>query len=410
MAVAGLRGTGDWGADERPKNFREMILWRDPNGEAPLTALMAKMRKESTDDPEFSWWEEEQKPVRVQVAAIATTGETALTLDTAEDDNAQDLVAGDLLLKEANVTEGAFGWEIMEVASTPTATNSVTVTRGAAGTSANTGTIATDTWLLKIGNAYEEGTGAPDAASRNPTKLYNYTQIFKHKYELTGTAKETNTRTGDPLKNDKKRKMFDHAAAMEYAFIFGNRYETTGSGGKPKRYTGGLIKYLGDHYDATNSPTIKLWTTTAIDEDDILDAFSPMFDFTGGGVSNERICLCGNGFANYLNKIANSSSSTRINFDGSIKLFGMKLNKWEIPQGTIYLRTHPMFNVNSRFTNGALFINPPGITYRPMRNRDTKFMDNIQNNDEDRKAGQWLSEVGLEVHHLRTMMYAEIQV
>ena len=50
-AVAGLRGTGDWGTDERPKNFRELILWRDPNGEAPLTALMAKMRKESTDDP-----------------------------------------------------------------------------------------------------------------------------------------------------------------------------------------------------------------------------------------------------------------------------------------------------------------------------------------------------------------------
>ena len=45
MAVAGLRGTGDWGTDERPKNFRETILWRDPNGSAPLTALMSKMKK-----------------------------------------------------------------------------------------------------------------------------------------------------------------------------------------------------------------------------------------------------------------------------------------------------------------------------------------------------------------------------
>lgn len=28
--IAGLRGTatGDWATDERPKNFREMILWR----------------------------------------------------------------------------------------------------------------------------------------------------------------------------------------------------------------------------------------------------------------------------------------------------------------------------------------------------------------------------------------------
>lgn len=54
-AIAGLRGTGDWGADERPKNFREYILWRDPNGMAPLTALLSKMGSESTDDPEFSW-------------------------------------------------------------------------------------------------------------------------------------------------------------------------------------------------------------------------------------------------------------------------------------------------------------------------------------------------------------------
>lgn len=53
-AVAGLRGTGDWGTDERPKNFREYILWRNPNGDTPLTALMAKTGKESVDDPEFS--------------------------------------------------------------------------------------------------------------------------------------------------------------------------------------------------------------------------------------------------------------------------------------------------------------------------------------------------------------------
>lgn len=55
--VAGLRGTGDFATDERPKNFREMILKRNPNGTAPLTALLAKMKKESVDDPEFAWWD-----------------------------------------------------------------------------------------------------------------------------------------------------------------------------------------------------------------------------------------------------------------------------------------------------------------------------------------------------------------
>lgn len=55
MAVAGLRGTGDWATDERPKNFREYILWRKPNGSAPLLALTSKIGSEETNDPEFNW-------------------------------------------------------------------------------------------------------------------------------------------------------------------------------------------------------------------------------------------------------------------------------------------------------------------------------------------------------------------
>ena len=57
-AFAGLRGTGSWGTDERPTNFRETILWRRPNGNAPLTALLSKTKSEKVDDPQFSWWEE----------------------------------------------------------------------------------------------------------------------------------------------------------------------------------------------------------------------------------------------------------------------------------------------------------------------------------------------------------------
>ena len=39
VAKLGMRGTGDWGTDVRPKNFREMILLLFPNGAAPLTAV-----------------------------------------------------------------------------------------------------------------------------------------------------------------------------------------------------------------------------------------------------------------------------------------------------------------------------------------------------------------------------------
>lgn len=67
MAIAGLRGSGDFATDERPKNFREMILFRDPAGQAPLTALLSRVRTESTDDPEFVWYEEELNALRLTV-------------------------------------------------------------------------------------------------------------------------------------------------------------------------------------------------------------------------------------------------------------------------------------------------------------------------------------------------------
>jgi hypothetical protein len=50
----GMRGTGDWATDQRPKNWREVILHEYPNGSAPLTAVMSKLGSEKVDDPEFN--------------------------------------------------------------------------------------------------------------------------------------------------------------------------------------------------------------------------------------------------------------------------------------------------------------------------------------------------------------------
>jgi hypothetical protein len=44
--IAGLRGTGDWGTDERPKSFHEGILRFNPNGTAPIFALSSRQRNE----------------------------------------------------------------------------------------------------------------------------------------------------------------------------------------------------------------------------------------------------------------------------------------------------------------------------------------------------------------------------
>jgi hypothetical protein len=382
MAFAGLRGTGDWATDQRPKNFRETILWLNPNGMAPLTAFLSKMASESVDDPEFNWWEETLAQVRVRInGVINTTTVTALVVDA----DALLLVPGDVLLVE---TSDAATAEIVTVNGVASDT-SFDVIRARSGTSA--AAIPDDTYLTKIGNVFSEGALSPNVSNRNPSKKTNYCQIFKTAYELTNTAKKTRTRTGDPLKNDKKRKMFDHAVAMELAFMFGKAHETTGANGKPLRFTGGLRQFI------TTNVTVFATTPT---ETTFLNAIAPAFDYDAGG-GNERIMFIGNGAMTSLNKLA--KVGMQVQTDEVVKVYGMQLQRWIIPQGTLFLRSHPLMNTHGRYTNSIFIVDPAALKYRYLR--DTHMEDNIQANDADTQKGQWLSECGLEFHHERTMAY-----
>src|SRR6266576_1086780 len=76
MAVAtlGLRGSGSFTADERPKNWRQAILLMFPNGDAPLTALLSKLAEEPVDDPEYNWFEK-TLPIHRGIIAGAVVGD-----------------------------------------------------------------------------------------------------------------------------------------------------------------------------------------------------------------------------------------------------------------------------------------------------------------------------------------------
>lgn len=398
-AVAGLRGTGDWATDERPKNFREMILFRNPNGSAPIFALTARAQKDSTDDPEFSWWDEPNDLVRLTVNGALVAADTTVIVDSVDPSTslpgnvwglAKHLKPGDLLLVEPAADAVAFTHEYLEVVSVVSDTQ-FTVRRGAAGSTA--GSIADDASLLLMGSNYAEGTGAPRAASRNPIKYSNFTQIFKDGYEITGTAEQTKTRTGDPVKNDKKRKSFDHARAIELAMLFGRKSETTGDNGKPLRTMDGIRRFIP-------AATTTVFTAAST-LNDFMDAVAPVFDFdTEAG--DTRIAFMGNSGINALNQaIGNASgqSALNINYQGQTKVYGMNFNEYILPQGRLLLRTHPLMNRHALYKNSMFILDFSAIRWRPMKNRDTKFQDNIQNNDEDLRRGQWITEAGIEVRY-----------
>lgn len=394
-AILGLRGTGDFGTDERPKSFRETILWREPNGEAPLTALMSKMRKGSLTDPEHSWWEEDLEVVRLSLndGTGMVAGDTAVVVDS----GAYNLVPGDLLMVEIESTETTgYTAEIVKVTAVSSDT-AFTVTRGYGGTTA--AAIADNTFFLKIGSVFPEGSNSPNSSTRNPTKLFNYAQIWKTSYEHTETAKRTKFRTGDPVKNDKIRRMFDHSVSLELSTLFGVRSETTGSNGQPERSMGGLL-YMLQQYHGTGG--FKRYTGP-VTYNTFLDDVYKVFDYSirGAGSGNERLVLCGNGALNEMNKFLTASG--QVQFSEVVKVYGMDLTKIVLPQGTLYLKTHPLMNRHPVFTYSAFIINPPGLMWRALR--ETKSQDNIQAPDADSQKGQWLTEGLVEFNHLQTFKY-----
>lgn len=386
MAVLGLRGTGDFATDERPKDFREFILFREPNGDAPIFALTSKTKKRTVTDPQFYWWDEPQDLVRLQVNMTggASSSVTTIVVDSADPTTstasvpwgtASHLKAGDLLLVESTDST-SFTNEILEVVSVISDTTFL-VSRGAAGSSA--ASIADDSKLTLIGSVYAEGTSAPSAVSRNPLKYTNYIQTFKDSYELTGTVLATNTRTGEPWSNDKKRKMWDHSRAIELSMLFGKPSEVVGGNGKPKRTMAG-IRY---QIPAANQYVYSTGTTWF----DLIDRISPMFAYSSKA-GDERAIFCGNGALNALNKILMADANSEIQWAGVQQVYGMNFRVLQMPQGRLLVKTHPLMSrFSGYYTNSMFVLDMSVITYVTMKGRDTKVKDDVQAPDEDLRRG-----------------------
>lgn len=393
--IAGLRGTGNWGTDERPTNFREGILRFNPNGTAPIFALTSKAKKRSVNDPQFSWWCEGNPLIRLQVNGALAATDQVITVDSADPTattlganlgTATNLKPGDILLVEPAADSATFNHELLEVDSVLSDTQ-FTAKRGVGGTSA--GTIANDIWLTVIGSAYAEGTGVPRAVSRNPIKYSNFIQIFKDSYELTGTADKTETRTKNGYSEDKKRKMFKHNSDIEWSMLFGRSAETTGENGKPKRFMAGIRSLL----PAAN---VKIFST-AVTPSTFLDALAPVFDFdTGAGDS--RMVFAGNQALIELSKVF--ANEVIFNVTNVVKIYGMDFQEFRLPNGTVLLRSHPLMSRHGLYNKAAFVLDFDAIKYVTMTGRpDTRAKDDVQTEDEDVRRGFWQTDCSMELDY-----------
>lgn len=415
-AVAGLRGTGNFGTDERPKDFRESILFLKPNGDSPIFGLTSKTQKVTVSDPEYNWWNEANDMWRGQVNGAIATGSTLITIDSTDPDAtnldanwgvATHLKPGDLIMVEPTADSASAVPEQVRVTQVISETQFV-VERGAAGTTQ--AAISDNAFLLLMSSAYAEGTASPEAVSRNPQKYNNFVQIFKDSYEITGTTDATKFRTGDPWSNDKMRKMFDHSRAIEWSMMFGRKSESTGPNGKPLRTMGGFLSQV----PASRKFIFAAGTgSTRLTFENFLANIYRVFDYNSDA-GDERIVFCGNVALNALNKMVHrqptggtASGTSSVNWGGIVKVYGMNLRELVLPQGRLLIRSHPLLNRHGRYVSNTW---TPGIynasmwvfdfsviKYVTMKGRDTRTKDDVQQKDEDLRRGFVQSDCSLRV-------------
>lgn len=410
----GMRGTGDWVSGQRPLNWRQQIYKLYPNGNAPLTAILSMMGSESTDDPQFHWWTQEQTAVSGAVNGIFTIADLSVPY-------AGGGAIGDTLFVQVSAAISQrirTGHQILLRDASDYAVDKVgkvtDVTRGnltsvlavrllEADVVSASGHDLTDADNFKIiGNINPEGGEMPEAIALNPVKVYNFTQIFRTPLSITRTAMKTNLRTPNNYQKTKAEALEMHSWEMELAFLWGIRTENIGDNGKPERTTMGVINFIRQYAplncdDYTLNANYAGQTWLAGGEIWLKNFLEQVFRYG----AEEKLCLCGSGFLLGIDALANAGGQVQI--APAQKVYGMQIREWLTPFGSIYMKTHPLFSHDATTRNMAILLEPKELGYRYVD--DTQFFGEGSSKQHSAGYGQrridglneeFLTECGLE--------------
>ena len=379
IGIQGMRGSGEFSTDFRPKNYRELFTLLEPNGNAPLQAMLAMSSTETTDDPEYKNFRDEL-PDRTLVVngAIANTTGTSITITSADDNKFA--VNGSIVI---NQTTG----EVMHVTADTTSTT-LTLERNIGGTSHQIGNGAV---LFIAGFAAAEGGSSPTAISFDATVVSNYTQIFRTAFQVSNTLSSTFLRTGDKMDESMTKALKMHMSDIERAMFFGVKHEANGSSATPTRYTGGLVNSLTNVVDIATDYASYGGTGAGKMTEEGFDSLLISTVFKYG--SNQKIAFVGETVANQLQQIGKDRwQPTAV--EGT---YGVNLVKYSTFAGDLMVHLHPMFRQLNHMKNAMVIVDFPYMSYRCLEGRDTQLLENRQSPDADSVKHEYLTECGLEL-------------
>lgn len=412
----GMRGTNDWPANQRPENWRQMMLYLYPNGDMPLTGLMSLLGSESVNDPHYHWFTKTLPEQRLDLTGLYTDN----ALSSAYSGN--NLSAGDYVYAKGSLEQieefkpghqvvvadqsdyrvGVNGKVTQRVEN---GANSFLAIRLLEDTVAANDLDSADAVKI-VGSINPEGGTLQEAISYDPEEFSNYTQIMNTALSLTRTARLTRLRTYDQYQEAKRECLELHGIEMEKALIHGVKSIRTGDNGKPERTTDGILSFL-NQYAASNIDDYVLngnyngdtWIQGG--EEWINEKLEVIYRH---GSPGNKVGVVGSGGLLGINRLAKAGADIQI--EPGQTDYGTDIRNWITPFGTLPLVTHPLFSHDPQYRNSLLIVDSSNIKYRYIS--DTFFIsdpDDKKNTHPyvDGTEEGYLTEWGLEMHFPQTM-------
>lgn len=356
----------------RVRDVESKLAYLDPDA-APFTLLLQKARKGTASNPKFEWIEKDL-PARwsqVNNGAGYASGATAIVVDYSRYFSVGDII---------NVVRTG---EKMRVSAVDTATETLTVVRGVGSTAA--AALVDNDDLQIIGNAYAEGSPLGLEKSNIEAYKYNYTQIFRHPFGVTGTQDQSENYTGKDRPRLRAEKAIEHKIDLERAALFGERAIDTTSTNNPRRYTGGALFFLSsnirDAGGTLTEPEVEAW-------------LADVFMHTAGGDS--RVLLASPLIISTFDQLA----AGRLQMVPSDKTYGITVRQWLTSHGTFNIVKHRLLENGlggSGYGGHALLLDPKQWQYKTLGNRSTKLRVDVGVDGDDAWTDEYLTECGFQV-------------
>jgi hypothetical protein len=373
--ITGERRTDNVAQEQRVIEMHKEILLLEPDS-TPLTVILNNIyqagRRQSVEDPKFSWMEDQLE-----------TRHDAVNNGAGYADNATSVVVdnGNLFAVEDLVKVPRTG-EVLFV--TGVSTNTLTVTRGF-GSSTAAALVDNDS-LYIIGTAAEEGDTSQPARSENPTPVTNYTQIFKHTVESSGTWL---TASNETMPHDwpyqHRKTAIEHAKDKELAILLGAPGEETGPDGGKTRTTGGVLYFATENnQDAGGTLTEAEWETW-------------LRSIMRYGRKKKTVIA-----SRLVASVLNTFAAGKLNTFTGATTYGVKVGTFQSVHGEVNLIVHDLLE-GEEYDGYAIAIDfsrgEVGYKYLdgngPGGPRDTKLYTNRQAPDYDGLMDEWITECGL---------------